>query len=135
MPLHRYQADEAWPVIHTQMRYSGIERTSQTTTMQTLSPSKFQALIASGATVLDVRMPEEIAIASLPGAINIPLMDLPDRIGELNPQAPIAVLCHHGVRSEHASRFLEHNGFTQVSHLEGGIDAWSEQIDARVPRY
>lgn len=106
--------------------------------MQTLSPSEFQALIASGVTLLDVRMPEEVAIASLPGAINIPLMQLPERIGELtqlNPQAPIAVLCHHGVRSEHASRFLEHNGFTQVSHLEGGIDAWSEQIDERVPRY
>ena len=117
------------------MRYSGITTPFPTTIMQTLSPSEFQALLASGATLLDVRMPEEVAIASLPGALNIPLMQLPERIGELNPQAPIAVLCHHGVRSEHASRFLEHNGFTQVSHLEGGIDAWSVEIDERVPRY
>ncbi len=103
--------------------------------MQTLNPSEFQTLIASGATVLDVRMPEELELAALPGAVNIPLHELPDRIGELNPQAPIAVLCHHGVRSERAARFLEGSGFAQVSHLAGGIDAWSMQIDESLPRY
>jgi rhodanese-related sulfurtransferase len=104
--------------------------------MRTLSPAEFQALAASGAVVLDVRLPEELAIAALPGAVvNIPLNDLPDRIGDLNPNEPIAVLCHHGVRSERAARFLERSGFSDVSHLGGGIDAWSQQIDESVPRY
>lgn len=103
--------------------------------MRTLSPIDFQALVASGAVLLDVRLPEELAIAALPGAVNIPLNDLPDRVAELNPEAPIAVLCHHGVRSERAARFLERSGFTDVSHLAGGIDAWSLELDESLPRY
>jgi len=104
--------------------------------MQTLTPDAFKALIAQpGTTLLDVRMPEEVEIAALPGAINIPLAELGQRVTELNPSAPIAVLCHHGVRSEMAGRFLERNGFGEVAHLIGGIDAWSQTIDATVPRY
>jgi rhodanese-related sulfurtransferase len=103
--------------------------------MQTLTPSEFQALIAAGTTLLDVRTPDELELAALPNAVNIPLHELPDRVGELNPQAAIAVLCHHGVRSDRAARFLEKCGFTQVSHLGGGIDAWSVEIDSSVPRY
>ncbi len=105
-------------------------------TMRNLDPAEFQALISrDDAVLLDVRTAEEIEIAALPGAVNIPLAELGARIGELNPQAPIAVLCHHGVRSEMAGRLLERNGFADVSHLSGGIDAWSQFIDASVPRY
>jgi rhodanese-related sulfurtransferase len=103
--------------------------------MRTLDPGEFKAHVSGGAVLLDVRMPEELEIAALAGAINIPLNDLPDRIGELNPAAPIAVLCHHGVRSERAARFLERSGFADVSHLAGGIDAWSLSVDESVPRY
>lgn len=104
--------------------------------MRTLTPTEFKTLMASGATVLDVRTPEELEVAALPGPIlNIPLDQLPERLGDLNPQGPIAVLCHHGVRSERAARFLERNGFGDVSHLAGGIDAWSLEIDPAVPRY
>lgn len=91
--------------------------------------------MAQGAAVVDVRTVEEVQLAALAGAINIPMSELPTRLGELDPKAPIAVLCHHGMRSEMASRFLERNGFTDVAHLEGGIDAWSVVIDSSVPRY
>lgn len=91
--------------------------------------------MAQGAAVVDVRTAEEVQLAALAGAINIPMNELPARLGELDPKAPIAVLCHHGMRSEMASRFLERNGFTDVAHLEGGIDAWSVAIDSSVPRY
>jgi len=103
--------------------------------MQTLSPQEFKERIAQGAAVVDVRTAEEVQIAALAGAINIPMNELPNRLGELDPKAPVAVLCHHGMRSEMASRFLERNGFTDVAHLEGGIDAWSVVIDSSVPRY
>ena len=104
--------------------------------MQNLTPDAFKALIAKpGTTLLDVRMPEEVEIAALPGAVNIPIAELGTRVAELNPSAAIAVLCHHGVRSEMAGRFLERNGFADVAHLIGGIDAWSHTIDATVPRY
>lgn len=85
--------------------------------------------------LLDVRTPEELLLASLPGAYNIPLQELPARVAELNPEASIAVLCHHGVRSAMAGRLLERNGFAKVAHLIGGIDAWSLAIDPEVPRY
>ena len=85
--------------------------------------------------LLDVRTAEELAVAALPGALHIPMQELPTRLGELDPQAPIAVLCHHGVRSEMAGRFLERNGFAEVYSVAGGIDAWSAEIDPSVPRY
>jgi rhodanese-related sulfurtransferase len=85
--------------------------------------------------LLDVRTAEELAIAALPGALHIPMQELPARLGELDPASPIAVLCHHGVRSEMAGRFLERNGFAEVYSVAGGIDAWSAEIDPGVPRY
>lgn len=103
--------------------------------MQTLTPQEFKERIAQGVATVDVRTPEEVQIAALAGAINIPMNELPNRLGELNAQAPVLVLCHHGMRSEMASRFLERNGFTDVAHLEGGIDAWSVVVDSSVPRY
>lgn len=103
--------------------------------MQTLTPQQFRDRRAQGVVVLDVRQPEEIALAQLEGSVNIPLNSLPARVQELNPALPVAVLCHHGVRSEMAAQFLERQGFSDVSHLAGGIDAWSLSIDANVPRY
>lgn len=92
-------------------------------------------LDAGTTTLIDVRTAEELALASLPAALHLPMGELPARLGELNPAAHIAVLCHHGVRSEMAARFLERNGFANVSSVVGGIDAWSVEIDAAVPRY
>ena len=104
--------------------------------MQNLSPEQLKALLDQGQVrLLDVRQAEELEIASIEGATHIPLNELPARLGELDPQQPIAALCHHGVRSEMAGRLLERNGFTQVAHLSGGIDAWSQAIDPAIPRY
>lgn len=104
--------------------------------MQIISPSDLQPLLARGAvTLLDVRLPEEIETASLPGAVAIPLHELPQRFGELASDKPVVAMCHHGVRSQTAARFLERNGYTEVLSLDGGIDAWSTQVDATVPRY
>lgn len=94
-----------------------------------------QRLAQAPLTVVDVRTDEELAIAALPGALHIPMHELPQRIGELPAEGPVAVLCHHGVRSEMAARFLERNGFSDVYSVAGGIDAWSLTIDTSVPRY
>jgi rhodanese-related sulfurtransferase len=85
--------------------------------------------------VLDVREPEEVAIASLAGAVLIPMGDVPARSGELPGDAEIVVVCHHGVRSAHVAGFLASQGFTKVANLRGGIDAWSLDVDPSVPRY
>jgi rhodanese-related sulfurtransferase len=104
--------------------------------MQTITPEDLKArLDAGGVTLLDVRTADELGLAQLPGAIHIPMSELPARVGELNPAGEIAVLCHHGVRSEMAARFLERNGFGAVSSVSGGIDAWSMIVDTSVPRY
>lgn len=104
--------------------------------MREIQPAQLKALLDAGeVTLLDVRAPEEIAIAALPGSVNIPMSEIQGRLSELDPAKSIVVLCHHGMRSEMAGRLLERNGFTTVAHLAGGIDAWSRQVDAAVPRY
>lgn len=85
--------------------------------------------------VLDVREPEEIATARFPGAVEIPMNDVPSRIGELDRRREIVVVCHHGMRSAHVAGFLADQGFTRVLNLSGGIDGWSTTIDPSVPRY
>lgn len=85
--------------------------------------------------VLDVRTPEEVAFAPFPGAVTVPLDELAGRVGELDREAEIVVVCHHGVRSARAALHLVACGFERVLNLAGGIDAWSEQVDPSVPRY
>lgn len=90
---------------------------------------------ASEVQVLDVREPAELAIARVPGAQPIPLNSLPGNTGALDPSRPCYVLCHHGVRSLRATGFLRQQGFEQTFSVQGGIDAWSVEIDPTVPRY
>jgi rhodanese-related sulfurtransferase len=86
--------------------------------------------------LLDVREPWEIATASLPGSINIPMNDIPARAHtELDPDQPIVVLCHHGARSLSVTMWLRNQGFDHVQSLIGGIDYWSRTIDPSIPRY
>ena len=86
--------------------------------------------------LLDVREPWEDARASLPGAILIPLGDIPSRAhAELDPDSHIVVLCHHGARSLSVTMWLRAQGFECVQSLAGGIDGWSRLIDPDVPRY
>ena len=85
--------------------------------------------------VLDVREPQEIAIARFPGALEIPMGSIPSRIDDLDRDAEIFVLCHHGSRSAHVTDYLVEQGFTKVSNVTGGIDAWSLDVDPSVARY
>lgn len=104
--------------------------------MQIITASELKPLLDRAAvTLLDVRLPEEIETASLPGAVTIPLHELPQRFAELASDKPVVAICHHGVRSQTAARFLERNGYGEVLSLAGGIDAWSLDVDASVPRY
>jgi len=87
--------------------------------------------------LLDVRQPEENALAKLPESQLIPLGELTLRVREIEQEegVPLVVYCHHGVRSHHAANWLAHNGFDPVYSLTGGIDAWSLRIDPNLPRY
>src|SRR5436190_8011992 len=85
--------------------------------------------------LIDVREPFEYEIARIDGAKLIPLGEIGERFGELQEEQPIIVHCHSGQRSAQAVRLLRQRGFTKVYNLEGGIDAWSDQIDSSVPKY
>jgi rhodanese-related sulfurtransferase len=105
-----------------------------------LSPTDFAARwpgYADGQDVvlLDVREHDELAVAAVGGALHIPMRDVPARLGELDAAKPVVVMCHSGGRSRRVAEFLQGNGFSNVFNLQGGIDAWSTQLDSRVPRY
>jgi rhodanese-related sulfurtransferase len=86
--------------------------------------------------LLDVREPWEAETAALPNAILIPMGDIPSRAhAELDPDAPIVVMCHHGARSLNVALWLRDQGFTHAQSLAGGIDAWSRTVDPEIPRY
>lgn len=85
--------------------------------------------------LIDVREQWEWEIARIEDAVHIPLKDIPLKINELDPSHLIAVMCHHGVRSARAGGFLLSHGFSNVFNVEGGIDAWSKEIDPLVPLY
>jgi rhodanese-related sulfurtransferase len=87
--------------------------------------------------LLDVREPWEHDLAHLPGDVLVPLHELEERAGEIEPEpgALLVCYCHHGVRSLHAAAYLQGLGRAEVCSLAGGIDAWSVQVDATVRRY
>ena len=87
-------------------------------------------------TLLDVREPWEFDAANIAGSKLIPMGDVPSRAHqELDPEDHIVVLCHHGVRSLNVTAWLRQQGFEKAQSLRGGIDAWSRQVDAKVPTY
>jgi len=85
--------------------------------------------------LLDVREPEEVELCPFPGAVNVPLALLPLRLAGLDREREWVVICHHGVRSAMAVRYLEEEGFGRVANLVGGVDAWAIRVDPSMPRY
>ena len=102
-----------------------------------LSPAEFAAQRAAGsdAVLLDVREPWELEIARLPGTVDMPMAQLADRIGELDPGRAVVVLCRSGSRSLAVARFLEARGFRSVANLSGGILAWARDLDPSLATY
>lgn len=102
-----------------------------------IAPMELRERLADGTppVILDVRTPQERAIAHLDDAVHIPLQELPQRFDELPQDRDLVVHCHHGPRSTQAVAFLRAQGFPRARNLAGGIDAWSRDIDPSVPRY
>lgn len=89
--------------------------------------------------VLDVREPMELAAARVQPQgfelLHIPMYEIAQRVAELDPERPLACLCHHGMRSQQVAMFLARQGFERVVNIAGGIDAWSIERDTSVPQY
>ncbi len=103
-----------------------------------ITPQDFAALRQqpNPPVLLDVREKWEYDTAHLPDSLLMPMGDVPSRAhAELDPDAPLVVLCHHGARSLNVAMWLRQQGFEQAQSLAGGIDAWSQTVDPNVPRY
>jgi adenylyltransferase/sulfurtransferase len=84
--------------------------------------------------ILDVREPFEYQIANI-GGVLIPQNDVAQRIGELDRDREIVVQCKSGGRSQRIAEYLKQSGFSKVSNLAGGILAWSDEVDPKIPKY
>jgi adenylyltransferase/sulfurtransferase len=119
-------------------QFCGIrgEEKATAATMQDMTPEELKQRLDAGDDlfVLDVREPHEYQICNLGGHL-IPLKDLPNRVSELDPAREIVVHCKMGGRSAKAVDFLKQAGFTKVHNLAGGINAWSDRVDPKVPKY
>lgn len=103
--------------------------------IEEITVEEFSAIRESDVVLVDVREPHEYDICSIEGSKLIPLGELKDRTGELDPEDNIVVHCHHGRRSMRAATFLAEQGFGKVKNLKGGIDEWAEKLDSEMARY
>jgi rhodanese-related sulfurtransferase len=85
--------------------------------------------------LLDVREINEVEICQLPNSLHMAMNTVPTRLNELDPEAEIVCVCHHGARSMHVANFLKQHGFDNVINLTGGIHAWATQVDQSMPIY
>ena len=85
-------------------------------------------------TLLDVREDWELAVASVPGVVHIPMAAVQARLNELDRNNDIVVLCRSGRRSLEIAKLLQLNGFRALN-LSGGILAWSHDVDPTIPTY
>ena len=86
----------------------------------------YQEVVTDNAQFIDVRETNEVAKGTLPGTTNISLNDLPDKLGELDSERRVVVLCRSGGRSTQAAEILTKAGFADVVNLEGGMLAWDK---------
>jgi rhodanese-related sulfurtransferase len=102
-----------------------------------ISPSDAADLLRENLTrLIDVREPWEYSAAHIEPSTLMPMGDVPARAHqELDPDEHLTVLCHHGQRSLNVTVWLRNQGFEKVQSLRGGIDAWSAELDPKVPRY
>jgi rhodanese-related sulfurtransferase len=106
-----------------------------------ISVAAFADRLAQGETLqlVDVREPDELATAQLPGFINLPLSQAedwsPNIQAHLDPTKETLVLCHHGMRSAQMTGWLLQQGFQDVKNITGGIDAYAATVDRSIPRY
>jgi rhodanese-related sulfurtransferase len=103
-----------------------------------LTPREFLAQRTQGVpmTLVDVREDWEIELAPVPSPhVHIPMGQIAERVGELDPNSSTVVICRSGGRSAEVARFLSTRGFEKVFNLAGGILAWSRDIDPKIPQY
>jgi monothiol glutaredoxin len=112
-----------------------IENPNEPPKVKQIDAKQLKGLLDQGGLELfDVRTPEERAKAKIEGAQHFD-QAAQQKLATLDKETPIYFHCHHGGRSQQAAEHYLRQGFKQVHNVVGGIDAWSQQVDPKVPRY
>lgn len=93
-----------------------------------IDATQAQALLAQGATLVDIRDAQSFAAGHMPGARHLDNHSLPDFIASADFDAPLIVTCYHGHSSQSAAAYLVHQGFSDVYSLDGGFEGWRGQF-------
>ncbi len=107
--------------------------------MTQITPQSLQQWLADEGrkppVLLDVREPWEYQTCHIGGSVLAPMNTIPARVQELDREIDTVVICHHGARSYQVGVFLERNGFSNLYNLQGGVNAWADQVEPTMPRY
>ena len=104
--------------------------------IQDLTPKEFKDYLIDDEVILvDVREQWEFDICQIKGAILIPLGEIAKSYLNLNKDSKLAIYCHSGIRSIHVADFLLSQDSQTLANLQGGIDAWAQEIDTTLERY
>jgi rhodanese-related sulfurtransferase len=105
--------------------------------MKQITPEELKLYMDAGnaPALLDVRETWEYEICHIDKSINISMSLMPSRITEYKPDQEIVVICHHGIRSLQIASYLETLGYTNISNLAGGIDAWARTMEPTMTQY
>ena len=107
--------------------------------MRQINPRELADRLSDGSgdapLLLDVREPWEFRFCHIDGSVEVPMGSVPARYEQFERERETVVICHHGVRSAQVCMFLEHQGFTNVINLAGGVAGWATQVDPKMPHY
>ncbi|MEJ2361071.1 MAG: rhodanese-like domain-containing protein [Gammaproteobacteria bacterium] len=108
--------------------------------MQRFTPSQLAKYLQQNThppLLLDVRESWEYDICHIDGSELIPMRQIPEAAEEarLDPDRETVLICHHGIRSRQVAYYLEHLGFSNLINLEGGVEAWAQDVDPTMKRY
>ena len=107
--------------------------------MQQITPGELAAWIADPArarpVLLDVREPWEHQTCRIDGSLLMPMAEVPQRAAEVDANAEVVVICHHGGRSMRVALYLARQGYGKIYNLDGGVDAWARTVDPSMPQY
>ena len=105
--------------------------------MQEITATELKEKMDAGdVQLVDVRQPDEFAFAKIEGAKLIPLGEIINRMDELDDTKELVLQCKAGGRSAHAIQFLTQAGYKgKMVNLKGGITAWSNDVDPKIPKY
>lgn len=105
--------------------------------VESLSPAEVKKILDSDKNVklIDVREVWEHETAKIPNSELMPLSNFINEMKKLNPKDKHIIYCHHGNRSLRVCNYLSEQGFENLINLDGGIEAWSQEIDSSIPTY